>query len=124
MTCLLLLLAATDGKAQLGLGGLCRVVTGTLGGDKVAVKLLYPAHVLGPALAEHGATTLAQEVDALLHCSHPNIVRLLGAGLSPPQPFLVLEFMPLSLHDLIYDLRQPLPLDKVRGMGAGVYRMV
>ena len=89
------------------------MVTGHMSGGKVAVKILHPQQVLGPAIADFGAGTLAQEVDTLTRCSHPNIVQLLGAGLFQKHPFLVLEYMPLSLHDLIHDLRQPLPLDKV-----------
>ena len=61
-----------------------------------------------------------QEVEVLGRCTHANVVRLLGTGLVPPLPFLVLEHMPMSLHDLIYDAAQPLPLEKVLRIGRDV----
>lgn len=44
---------------------------------------------------------------------HPCIVRVLGAGLAPPLPFLVLEEMPRCLADIILDTTQPLFLAQV-----------
>ena len=54
------------------------------------------------------------EVHILARCCHPNIVKLLGACLVPPQPFLVEELMACSLKDAIYDAQQPLDLMQVK----------
>ena len=71
-----------------------------------------------PPYTAFGASALANELQVLARCDHKNIVRLLGAGLSSPTPFLVMEYMPYSLHDVVYDTTVPLPLDKVLRIGS------
>ena len=74
----------------LGVGAMSWVVRGEYNGQTVAIKMLH--HAVRTA---DGLAALRQEVSVLAGCSHPNIVRLLGAGLSADQepPFLVLEYM-------------------------------
>ena len=77
--------------------------------------------MLQPPAAAFGANALANEVQVLARCNHKNIVRLLGAGLSSSaSAFLVMEYMPCSLHDIIYDTTVPLPLDKVLAIGSQI----
>ncbi|PNH08411.1 Mitogen-activated protein kinase kinase kinase 10, partial [Tetrabaena socialis] len=46
---------------------------------------------------------LAQEVEVLGRCEHPNILRLLAACLTPPRVCLVMELMETSLEHVIFD---------------------
>ncbi|KAG2486904.1 hypothetical protein HYH03_014404 [Edaphochlamys debaryana] len=46
--------------------------------------------------------SFATEVSVLGRCSHPNIVRLLAACLSPPRMCLVFEIMEVSLERLVF----------------------
>ncbi|KXZ44067.1 hypothetical protein GPECTOR_74g681 [Gonium pectorale] len=46
--------------------------------------------------------TLAQEVEVLARCRHPNVVRLLAANLTPPRVCLVMELMDTSLDRLLH----------------------
>ncbi|KXZ53735.1 hypothetical protein GPECTOR_6g652 [Gonium pectorale] len=48
------------------------------------------------------AQTLAQEVEVLARCQHPNVIRLLAASLEPPRVCLVMELMDTSLERLLY----------------------
>ena len=70
-------------------------------------------HVFWPlAAAEYGCNSVANEARLLPLCDHPNVIKCYGANLVPPTPFLVLEYMPYSLHALIKDDQHPLPLEK------------
>ncbi|KXZ41538.1 hypothetical protein GPECTOR_407g246 [Gonium pectorale] len=87
------------------------------------------AEVLGAAAEAEGAggrglrargldvqATLAQEVEVLGRCDHPNVVRLLAASTKPPTLFLVMELMDTSLDRLLYGNdggQRPLPLPTV-----------
>ncbi len=46
--------------------------------------------------------TLAQEVEVLARCQHPNVVRLLAVCLTPPRVCLVMELMETSLDKVLY----------------------
>eukprot|EP00198_Chlamydomonas_reinhardtii_P008794 XP_001698131.1 predicted protein [Chlamydomonas reinhardtii] len=45
---------------------------------------------------------LAQEVEVLGRCRHPNVVRLLAACLTPPRLCLVMELMETNLERMLY----------------------
>ncbi|GFR43685.1 hypothetical protein Agub_g4793, partial [Astrephomene gubernaculifera] len=66
---------------------------------------------------------LSQEVEVLGRCCHPNVVRLLAACLSPPQPCLVMELMESSLDRLLH--ARPaglLPLNRVLQIAIDIAR--
>ncbi|PNH12194.1 putative serine/threonine-protein kinase [Tetrabaena socialis] len=134
------LLPVTRGKGSYG-----RVVEGMYGGQRVAVKLLDWGLAGAPQPEEGGPggegegggeggaggggncggrrqqasqAALAQEVEVLGRCRHPNIVRLLAASLRyvpeggagavphyrrPPSVCLVMELCDTSLERLLYD---------------------
>ncbi|KAG2488541.1 hypothetical protein HYH03_012860 [Edaphochlamys debaryana] len=86
----------------LGKGAFGRVQEGRYRGELVAVKLI---HAEGDAAAGDTCQltkALAQELEVLARCQHPNIVRLLAACMEPPRPFCVLERMETSLDKVLY----------------------
>lgn len=58
--------------------------------------------VCGTALLIGAMDSMAHELAVHACCSHANVVRLLGAGLAAPYPFLVLERMHTSLKSVMY----------------------
>ncbi|KAG2499963.1 hypothetical protein HYH03_002248 [Edaphochlamys debaryana] len=60
-----------------------------------------PKEALGSLTAAQ-LSSLAAEVEVLGRCDHRNVVRLLAACLTPPQPCLVMELMETSLDRLIH----------------------
>ncbi|GLC53913.1 hypothetical protein PLESTB_000803300 [Pleodorina starrii] len=87
----------------LGRGSFGRVVVGTYRGEKVAVKLIGgESGLAGIPNSEVLLECLSREVEVLGRCCHPNVVRLLAACLTPPQPCLVMELMQTSLERLLH----------------------
>ncbi|PNH07430.1 Mitogen-activated protein kinase kinase kinase 10, partial [Tetrabaena socialis] len=106
----------------LGKGVFGYVLLGTYRGHKVAVKLIggLGGGPDGPSTAAL-ARTMAQEVEVLGRCDHPNVVRLLAACLTPPRQCLVMELMETSLDRVLYG--EPgalLPLGKVLAIAIGI----
>ncbi len=54
------------------------------------------------AAGDKAAHALAQEVEVLARCQHPNVVRLLAVCLTPPRVCLVMELMGTSLDKMLY----------------------
>ena len=69
-------------------GSHSNVFAGTLGRDKVAVKMIKEESIADP-VAKH---EYDMELDILSRINHPNIVRLIGQG-TIPRRFLVLEYL-------------------------------
>ncbi|KAG2493750.1 hypothetical protein HYH03_007972 [Edaphochlamys debaryana] len=107
-------------RRVLGMGAFGKVYEGLYRGERVAVKVL--TGLLGPGLPsqlclEDAVKSLEREVEVLGRVSHPNVVRLLAACVTPPRMGLVLELMETSLSRLMYNTRPPhaplLPVDEV-----------
>ncbi|KAG2486625.1 hypothetical protein HYH03_014682 [Edaphochlamys debaryana] len=83
-------------------------------GRRVAVKVVSDAHQFGGP-GESLIRSFAQEVEVLGRCTHPNVVRLLAACLTPPRLCLVMELMETSLDRVLYGKPEstPLPLPTV-----------
>ncbi|KAG2494221.1 hypothetical protein HYH03_007577 [Edaphochlamys debaryana] len=86
----------------LGKGAFGRVQEGRYRGQVVAVKLILSAEDVAAGDACALTAALAQELEVLARCQHPNIVRLLAACVEPPRPFCVLERMETSLDKVLY----------------------
>ncbi|KAG2494219.1 hypothetical protein HYH03_007575 [Edaphochlamys debaryana] len=86
----------------LGKGAFGRVQEGRYRGQVVAVKLIVSAEDVAAGDACALTAALAQELEVLARCQHPNIVRLLAACVEPPRPFCVLERMETSLDKVLY----------------------
>eukprot|EP00198_Chlamydomonas_reinhardtii_P011782 XP_001701119.1 predicted protein [Chlamydomonas reinhardtii] len=54
------------------------------------------------AMRQHLREALAQEVEVMGRCRHPNVLRLLAACVAPPRLCLVMELMETSLERLLY----------------------
>ncbi|KAG2486626.1 hypothetical protein HYH03_014683 [Edaphochlamys debaryana] len=100
--------------ATIGKGFFGRVVEGVYQGQRVAVKVVSDAHQFGGP-GESLIRSFAQEVEVLGRCTHPNVVRLLAACLTPPRLCLVMELMETSLDRVLYGKPEstPLPLPTV-----------
>mmetsp|Transcript_31182 Transcript_31182/g.50706 ORF Transcript_31182/g.50706 Transcript_31182/m.50706 type:complete len:369 (-) Transcript_31182:191-1297(-) len=73
----------------LGSGNFANVYTAKLHGNKVAVKIAKSA-------AAENVSQIRSEIDLLAKISHPNCIKIIGAGLTPdddPRPFIVLEYL-------------------------------
>ncbi|KXZ46473.1 hypothetical protein GPECTOR_43g909 [Gonium pectorale] len=70
------------------------------------------------------AESLAQEVEVLGRCRHPNVVTLLAACLTPPRMCLVMERMETSLERLLYGggPGHLLPMEQVLAIALDVAR--
>ncbi|KXZ47978.1 hypothetical protein GPECTOR_31g340 [Gonium pectorale] len=80
------------------------------------------AGAMGTVVAQLAAA-LAQEVEVLSRCHHPNIVTLLAACLTPPRLCLVLERCETSLDKLLYGRPgQLLPMEQVVSIALDVAR--
>lgn len=77
--------------SSIGTGGTAEIFRAQLRGKEVAVKCLLPKHMQAdPA----GLMSFLQEVELLARLRHPNILRLEGACLDPPQHcWLVTELL-------------------------------
>ncbi|KAG2483785.1 hypothetical protein HYH03_017381 [Edaphochlamys debaryana] len=130
----------------LGKGSFGRVLEGRYQGRVVAVKLLHElpsqaAVAAGEAAIKPGVAleddemlglptalhepyeNLAQEVEVLGRCKHPNVVELLAACLMPPRCALVMELCDTSLERLMYDSPgNLLPMDTVFDVATDVAR--
>ncbi|KAG2425582.1 hypothetical protein HXX76_013625 [Chlamydomonas incerta] len=53
-------------------------------------------------LRQHIQEALAQEVQVLGRCRHPNVLRLMAACITPPRLCLVMELMETSLERMLY----------------------
>ena len=81
-------------------GAVYRARWSRLGGARVAVKML---HNLGDTADGHGLASFQSEVALLQRLAHPNIVRFLGACLTPPNACLVEELVEGgSLHTFLH----------------------
>ncbi|GIL52015.1 hypothetical protein Vafri_7974 [Volvox africanus] len=85
-----------------GQGNFGRVVEGMYGGERVAVKLVPDLSQWSGAGGTAALQSYVQEVEVLGRCSHPNVVRLLAACVTPPRLCLVMELMEISLDKLIH----------------------
>ncbi|KXZ49430.1 hypothetical protein GPECTOR_21g656 [Gonium pectorale] len=92
---------------------------GKLPGGAVAAAGAAALTAPPPPWLASPAGMLAQEVEVLGRCRHPNVTRLLAASLAPPRLCLVMELMDTSLARVLYGsldgdgVGQLLPLDKV-----------
>ena len=104
-------------QGMLGQGIYNVVLPARYNGMPVAVKLIHPALLAawarslaethGPAGTQDHPQELARELlvheaEVLLRCPHPHVVTLLGAGLTGPQPFLLMERLACSLADVLH----------------------
>ncbi|GIL57922.1 hypothetical protein Vafri_13124 [Volvox africanus] len=103
----------------LGKGTFGRVVEGRYKGRRVAVKLMASEEPWTDVPASSFDQAFAQEVEVLSRCTHPNVVRLLAARVTPPRLCLVMELMDASLEWLIHhNAYQPeMPMPKVLHIG-------
>ncbi|GLI63291.1 hypothetical protein VaNZ11_006197 [Volvox africanus] len=103
----------------LGKGTFGRVVEGRYKGQRVAVKLMANEEPWVDASANSFVRTFAQEVEVLSRCTHPNVVRLLAACVTPPRLCLVMELLDTSLEWLIHHNtdQSQMPLPKVLHIG-------
>lgn len=76
---------------QIGGGGVALVYRAKYRDEFVAVKMLFDPKA--------DASEYRNEMSVMAQLDHPNVVRLIGASLSPP--FLVMELCDRSLHDMI-----------------------
>lgn len=77
-------------------------------GTPVAVKRWF-----NPQLQEEVQEEFRQEVMTLQQLRHPHVVQFLGACMKPPNLCLVTEYMPHSLHSVLYE-QQGVALDRKR----------
>ncbi|RYZ13028.1 MAG: serine/threonine protein kinase [Myxococcaceae bacterium] len=77
--------------------------------EAVAVKVLSPRWCAHPEVIAR----FLNEAQALLELRHPHLVRALASGFLPqgPQPFLVLEWLPLDLHQWLSSMGGRLSAD-------------
>ncbi|KAG2498431.1 hypothetical protein HYH03_003689 [Edaphochlamys debaryana] len=81
-----------------------------------------PAGPPAPPL-ERQVLALAQEVEVLGRCDHPNVVRLFAACLAPPRPLLVMELCDTNLHSLMAEApRRLLPMVTVLAIALDIAR--
>lgn len=66
-------------------------------GCPVAVKKWFDPDHTDDTIAEFRA-----EVMSLAELRHPNIVQFLGACMKPPNLCMVMEYLPHSLHSILY----------------------
>ncbi|KAG2499288.1 hypothetical protein HYH03_002866 [Edaphochlamys debaryana] len=84
----------------LGRGGSGTVFRATYRGQPCAVKVLPPEMLFGSGSAE--LHTFVQEVVVLASVRHPNIVRMLGGSLQPPNVFIIEELCCRSLDSWLH----------------------
>ncbi|GIL57928.1 hypothetical protein Vafri_13124 [Volvox africanus] len=103
----------------LGKGTFGRVVEGRYKGRRVAVKLMANEEPWTDLPASSFDRAFSQEMEVLSRCTHPNVVRLLAARVTPPRLCLVMELMDTSLEWLIHhNAYQPeMPMPKVLHIG-------
>ncbi|KAG2493800.1 hypothetical protein HYH03_008019 [Edaphochlamys debaryana] len=96
--------AVTLGPRLLGAGAFGKVYEGEFRGQRVAVKVLTGLWGPGlhPAELTQAAECLRQEVEVLGRVSHPNVVRLLAACVTPPRMGLVLTIATHGASGLAY----------------------
>ncbi|WIA20465.1 hypothetical protein OEZ85_004872 [Tetradesmus obliquus] len=100
--------ADLDVQDQIGGGGYSLVYRGLWHGTPVAVKRWF-----NPQLQEEVQEEFRQEVMTLQQLRHPHVVQFLGACMKPPDLCLVTEYMPHSLHSVLYE-QQGVALDRKR----------
>uniref|UniRef100_A0A383VB93 Protein kinase domain-containing protein n=1 Tax=Tetradesmus obliquus TaxID=3088 RepID=A0A383VB93_TETOB len=100
--------ADLDVQDQIGGGGYSLVYRGLWHGTPVAVKRWF-----NPQLQEEVQEEFRQEVMTLQQLRHPHVVQFLGACMKPPSLCLVTEYMPHSLHSVLYE-QQGVALDRKR----------
>lgn len=100
----------------IAVGGMGEVYKGVLAatGETVAIKRLKPE------LIEDNPELLlrfSREAEALRQLNHPNIVQIITATLRPPDPYIIMEYVPGgSLHDLLSHTPQP-PISTILRVG-------
>ncbi|KAG2489825.1 hypothetical protein HYH03_011628 [Edaphochlamys debaryana] len=92
----------------LGGGAFGKVYEGEYRGQSVAVKVLtanggWSGGFFFAEVLDLARKSLAQEVEVLGRASHPHVVKLLAACLTPPRMGLVLELMETSLARVLYN---------------------
>jgi len=86
---------------EIGGGGVAVVYRGRWGDKTVAVKTLFDPKVNDALRAEY-----LDELHVMSGLSHPNIVSLLGACMTPPKLFFVMELCERSLFRALHENRQ------------------
>jgi serine/threonine protein kinase len=82
---------------QISMGGFSVIHKGQYKGLEVAVKKVFNPNITEELLAEMG-----NEVNMLAKFRHPNIVLMIGICSLPPNLCIAMEYIPGSLHDLLY----------------------
>jgi hypothetical protein len=86
---------------RIGSGTFGNVYLGTYGGTPVAIKRI---NISGTKERE----VALQEVKALMHLRHPNIVLLMGYHITDDLVLIIMNYIPSgSLHDIIHVKKQP-----------------
>jgi len=93
----------------LGRGGFGVVVQGVFRGRPAAIKLVPDSN----GLKEKELADFRSEVEILAKLSHPNVVALYAACLTPPNMCLVLELCETNLEALIHRTNITMPLSQV-----------
>ncbi|KXZ44071.1 hypothetical protein GPECTOR_74g685 [Gonium pectorale] len=121
--------AATGANAAVRMAGVGIAAAIAVQGPSAApLVVLEQPNRKPPVVAAPALRALAQEVEVLARCRHPNVVRLFAANLGPPRVCLVMELMDTSLERLLHgggDDGAPgalLPLPKVLHIALQVAR--
>lgn len=102
----------------LGVTAFGRVYGCTYQGQRAAIKILHPSMIAPEPMPQLAA--LRREVEIVAHCPHPNIVRILGANLTPPNIFLLEERLPTHLRDAIYNDNEEMGLVRVLSIACDI----
>ena len=100
---------------DIGGGGVAVVYRGKWGSQEVAVKTLFDPKVNDALRDEY-----YDELQVMAELRHPNVVALLGASMTPPKLFFVMELCKRSLFDLVHHSRKEIDLQIAKDISDGM----